>query len=104
MLQRTGGYGRAIVTTGEVQISQCAGLVSSPSAFSTDTLTMYWPLGTRYCWLSFLPLPVKVMPSQVKAKKPPVCATCHVLVEADRGAMHDPVLASNASSRILRDM
>ena len=32
-------YGRAIVITGEVQVSQCAGLWWSPSAFNTDTLT-----------------------------------------------------------------
>ena len=32
--------GRASVTAGEVQVSQWAGLASSPSAFSTDTLMM----------------------------------------------------------------
>lgn len=39
-------YGRAIVMTDEVQVSQCAGLLSSPRALSTDTFTTYWPFGT----------------------------------------------------------
>lgn len=32
-------YGRAIVMTGDVQVSQCAGLLSSPSALSTEIFT-----------------------------------------------------------------
>src|SRR6185503_12866298 len=63
--------GRAIVTTGEVQVSQSAALASSPSAFSTDSLIVYWPFGTVVHWLPFLPLPVNVVPSHALAKKPP---------------------------------
>ena len=32
-------YGRAIVMTGEVQVSQSAGLVASPNAFNTESLS-----------------------------------------------------------------
>jgi len=39
-------YGRAIVMTGEVHVSQCAGLLSSPSALSTEIFTTYPPFGT----------------------------------------------------------
>lgn len=39
-------YGRAMLITGEVQVSQCAGLFSSPSALSTESFTTYWPFGT----------------------------------------------------------
>jgi len=40
--------GPAIVITGDVHVSQSAGLFSSPSALSTETVTRYWPLGTVY--------------------------------------------------------
>ena len=36
---RSEDQGRATVTTGEVQVSQCAGLAESPSALSADILT-----------------------------------------------------------------
>jgi hypothetical protein len=64
-----GAYGGAIMITGKVQVSQCSGFPSSPSALSTETVAVYWPLGTVRHWLSFLPLPVKVVPSQVNQRK-----------------------------------
>ena len=77
-----GGYGRAIVTTGEVQVSQCAGLVSSPSAFSTDTLTTYWPLGTREL-VVVLALAGEGDAVPDEGEETAWCAAaCHVLVEA----------------------
>jgi hypothetical protein len=39
-------YGRAIVMTGDCQVSTCAGLAESPRALRTLTRTMYWPFGT----------------------------------------------------------
>ena len=39
-------YGRSIVITGDVHLSQCAGFVVSPSALSSDNLTMYCPSGS----------------------------------------------------------
>lgn len=39
-------YGRAIVMTGDCQVSRCAGLALSPSALRTVTRITYWPFGT----------------------------------------------------------
>lgn len=39
-------HGRAMVMTGELQLSQWAGLAASPSGFSTDSFSTYWPFGT----------------------------------------------------------
>src|SRR6185295_9629197 len=63
-----GGYGRSSVTTGEVQVSQCAGLFASPSAFKALTTITYEPSGTTlvFPWLPLLWIRV---PSQAKEKK-----------------------------------
>lgn len=39
-------YGRAIVMTGDCQVSTCAGLAASPRALRTVTRITYWPFGT----------------------------------------------------------
>jgi hypothetical protein len=33
--------------TGDVQVSQCAGLLESPSAFNTESFAMYCPSGSE---------------------------------------------------------
>ena len=54
---------------GEVQVSQSAGLFSSPKALSTEIFITYVPLGTNTP-LAPLPLPMVVIPSHAKAKNP----------------------------------
>ena len=58
-----------MVTTGEAQVSQCAGFDGVPSAFRTRRVTTYEPSGTNLRRL-LLPLLCARVPSQAKAKNP----------------------------------
>src|SRR5262245_59363288 len=89
--------------TGDVHVSQCAGFASSPSALSTDIVTVYWPLGAVCHWGVFLPCPLNDVPSQVNEKKP-LGVALRVTYSSSLIRNHDlPVTASFASSRTLRE-